>query len=564
MQRPLRLASIVIFAAVIAGARSSEAQTLVQGYAMDRFEPAERGGSWFVADSLDLRGALRPSLGGVVDWSWRPQAFQDPGIKSPLVDHQMFLHLGASLVFLDRFRFSLALPVLLDESGNDERSGDQLYLAPARSTDVGDLRLSFDAGLYGAYRSPFRLAVGARLWAPTGHKDSYTSDGKGRFAPHVTIAGDVRELPISWSLTSELVYRPHRDEAFADTPIGTGFVLRGAVGVRLLDDHLLVGPEMLTWFDTTGGPGSHRVAPELLLGAHLEVGQVRAGIGVGGGAGNASGVAVVRMLASLEWIIEPRSAPPADVDSNDVIDVHDKCPPPDRVTDEDVAEGCPIRDGDGDGVADGLDACPSVPGVKHLDPHKNGCPRDRDDDSVIDDQDACLNVPGAPSSDPAKNGCPPDHDGDGVPDKDDACPDEAGVADPDPKKDGCPPAVVIQSGQLKISAQLKFETKSAKVLTESHWILEAVAQTMKEHPEITMLRIEGHTDNVGYGEANKLLSAQRAAAVMNELANLGVEKSRMHSVGLGSTKPIADNTTEEGRKANRRVEFHIESETDKK
>jgi outer membrane protein OmpA-like peptidoglycan-associated protein len=566
MQRPLRLASIAALSAmtamiaVIAGARSSSAQTLVPGYAMNRYEPAEHGAHWFVADSLDLRGELRPSLGAVIDFAWHPQVFHDVGTTTPLVHHQTFLHLGGGLVFLDRFRFALELPVVVDESGNDERTGDQLYLGPARSSDVGDLRLSFDAMLHGKFGDAFRVGAGARMWAPTGHKDTYTSDGKPRFAPHVTIAGDVREIPISWSLTTEFVVRPHRDEAFADTPIGSGFVVRGAIGARLLDEHLLVGPELLTWFDTTGGPGSHRVAPELMMGGHLEVGQVRAGIGIGTGIGGASGTATVRMLASIEWLIEPRSPKPVDVDvdSSDAIDVADKCPPPDRVTSEDVADGCPIRDGDGDGVADGLDACPSVPGVKHLDPHKNGCPRDRDGDGVIDDQDACLNVPGAPSSDPAKNGCPPDHDGDGVPDKDDACPDEPGVADPDPAKNGCPPPVVIQSGQLKISAQLKFESNSSKVLVESHWILEAVAQTMKEHPEIKKLRIEGHTDNVGYAEGNKMLSAHRAAEVLNELVNLGVEKSRMHSVGLGSTKPIADNTTEEGRKANRRVEFHIE------
>jgi len=441
-----------------------------------------------------------------------------------LVAHQMFFHVGGSLVFLDRFRFALDLPVLAAEKGGDVETGGRVYLAPARSADVGDLRVSFDGALFGKWREPFRIAAGARLWAPTGNKDSYTSDGKLRFAPHVTVAGDVPW--VSWSLTTEFVYRPHRDEPFADTPIGSGFVVRAAAGVRLLDDHLLVGPEMLTWFDTTGGPGSHRVAPELLFGGHLEVGSVRAGIGLGGGVGSASGVATVRMIASLEWVMEPRAPLPVDVESNDVLSPSDMCPPPDRVTSEDIAEGCPIRDGDGDGVADGLDACPSVPGVKHLDPHKNGCPRDRDGDGVIDDQDACLNVPGAPSSDPAKN--------------------------------GCPQIVTIQAGQLKISAQLKFESASAKVLPETHWILEAVAQTMKDHPEIKHLRVEGHTDDKGYEAANKLLSANRAASVMKELVKLGVEKGRLTSVGLGSANPIADNATESGRAANRRVEFHIE------
>lgn len=265
------------------------------------------------------------------------------------------------------------------------------------------------------------------------------------------------------------------------------------------------------------------------------------------------------MIASLEWMLDPRAITKEPNITKHNIAKNELCPAPDLVTSDDVVQnGCEMKDSDGDGVADGLDACPTVPGIHHLDPHKNGCPSDRDGDGVVDDQDACLDVPGIASKDPSKNGCPPDHDNDGVPDGIDACPDEAGVSDPDPKKDGCPAPVTIQAGQLKISAQVKFESGSAKLLSESRWIVEAVAQAMKEHVEIKKLRIEGHTDNKGYAKANKLLSARRAAAVLDELAKLGVERARMRSVGIGSAQPIADNSTEEGQAKNRRVEFHIE------
>jgi len=69
------------------------------------------------------------------------------------------------------------------------------------------------------------------------------------------------------------------------------------------------------------------------------------------------------------------------------------------------------------------------------------------------------------------------------------------------------------------------------------------------------LRIEGHTDSTGTREGNQALSQQRAAAVVAWLVKNGVAVSRLAAVGLGDTKPVADNKTEEGRARNRRVEL---------
>ena len=70
------------------------------------------------------------------------------------------------------------------------------------------------------------------------------------------------------------------------------------------------------------------------------------------------------------------------------------------------------------------------------------------------------------------------------------------------------------------------------------------------------LEIQGHTDNVGAAAANLKLSQDRAAAVKAYLVqNLKADGARLTTAGLGDTKPVADNKTEEGRGQNRRVEL---------
>ncbi len=200
--------------------------------------------------------------------------------------------------------------------------------------------------------------------------------------------------------------------------------------------------------------------------------------------------------------------------------------------------------------------------MKSDDPAKNGCPPDRDGDGIPDTVDACPDIAGVKSEDPTKNGCPPDRDGDGIPDPVDACPDAPGPADNDPKKNGCPLAR-IEDGQVRITEQVKFKTGSAVLLPESDPVLIAVALLLKDHPEITKIRVEGHTDNRGAAALNKKLSNERASAVAKWLAGRGVDKKRLVSKGFGLEKPLDSNETEEGRQNNRRVEFHIEATTPK-
>ena len=247
---------------------------------------------------------------------------------------------------------------------------------------------------------------------------------------------------------------------------------------------------------------------------------------------------------------------PSDRDGDGIVDADDACPDVAGVKSDDPKKnGCPA-DRDGDGIYDADDACPDVPGVKSEDPKKNGCPPDKDADGIYDADDACPDVPGVKSDDPKKNGCPSDKDGDGIVDAEDACPDVAGIKSDDPKKNGCPALAAISNGMIKISEQVQFKTGSATILAASDNLLTAVLGILKEHTEITKVHIEGHTDNKGNAAANnKTLSDKRAKSVMAWLQLKGVDKARMDATGYGQERPLQSNDTDEGRQANRRVEF---------
>ena len=85
-------------------------------------------------------------------------------------------------------------------------------------------------------------------------------------------------------------------------------------------------------------------------------------------------------------------------------------------------------------------------------------------------------------------------------------------------------------------------------------LLSEVARKLNDNPT-WKVRVEGYTDNVGGKAANQHLSRQRAAAVMNWLIDHGVDRSRLTAKGYGDARPLGDNSTEDGRAKNRRVEL---------
>jgi OOP family OmpA-OmpF porin len=101
---------------------------------------------------------------------------------------------------------------------------------------------------------------------------------------------------------------------------------------------------------------------------------------------------------------------------------------------------------------------------------------------------------------------------------------------------------------------ITFDTGKATILSGSEPVLGEIGKLMQNSPDLN-LRVEGHTDNQGSAAANQALSEKRAQAVVSWLTAHGVAASRLTAQGFGQTKPVADNSTAEGRAKNRRVEL---------
>lgn len=104
--------------------------------------------------------------------------------------------------------------------------------------------------------------------------------------------------------------------------------------------------------------------------------------------------------------------------------------------------------------------------------------------------------------------------------------------------------------------QIYFEFNSSELLTISNIQLDSLYNILLEKPSLR-IEIRGHTDNIGSEGYNKKLSVERAASVYNYLLEKGIPKTRMKYRGFGPNVPVADNSTEEGRELNRRVEIFI-------
>ena len=108
------------------------------------------------------------------------------------------------------------------------------------------------------------------------------------------------------------------------------------------------------------------------------------------------------------------------------------------------------------------------------------------------------------------------------------------------------------------SYEIQFETGSSVIKPASYSTLDEILKSAVV-AEGLKLGVYGHTDNVGNDEANVKLSNERAAAVKSYLVGKGLSTERLESKGYGASKPVADNTTTEGRARNRRVQIVLGS-----
>ncbi len=204
-----------------------------------------------------------------------------------------------------------------------------------------------------------------------------------------------------------------------------------------------------------------------------------------------------------------------------------------------------VLDDDKDGIQNEQDKCPSTPKGKTV--NYAGCCIDLDDDKdgVLNSMDKCANTPERKSVD--SDGCciDGDDDNDGVLNSMDICSNTpSGDA---VNSDGCP---------AKLTLNINFAHDSSIIDNDSSILVQEYADFLNKHANYSTI-IVGYTDSKGSEQYNKKLSQKRANAVKEMLIEKGVPEARVSSAGMGEAYSIADNSTDEGRSKNRRIEAEL-------
>lgn len=593
-------AAALAAAPLILSTRAALAQKF-EGFSLDRFDPSVPVDAFFGVPSPAIGGHLKVRGAVSFDFARRPFVYDRSTTESiPIVSSQGYLRLAASLALWDRLLVSVDAPAALVQSGQDPQIDGASFHPPSKPS-FGDLRVGLRGRIWGDFRAPFQIGMGAYLYAPTGSPDAYTGDGKVRGNLHLLLGGRAGSaVGFAWSASAGATLR---------AGAGAMATFGGAAGLVLGEDRVQVGPEIYGSAPLGGSPRSVPGQPMLSVGdgAALEIlGGVKirvvsslfAGVAAGAGPLQGIGSAPLRVITTVAWAPLPvaaaRPSSAGDRDGDKIRDDVDACPDvPGEMQSDPAKDGCPVPDKDHDDVLDEVDACPTTPGVRNADPTKNGCPADSDEDGIPDNLDACPRDAGAKSDDPKKNGCPSDRDGDGIADRVDACPDSPGVRsddpkkngcsddpdgdgikgsadacpldkgtpDPDPKQNGCPKFVRVGDSEIKLSVQIQFRpygvTKQDAISAVSEELMKEIRDALQQHPEIVKLEVQGHTDDAGTQEFNMRVSQERAEAVRQWLIDAGIPADRLVAKGYGMTRPIADNRIKIGRTRNRRVQFVI-------
>ncbi len=232
-----------------------------------------------------------------------------------------------------------------------------------------------------------------------------------------------------------------------------------------------------------------------------------------------------------------------DVDADGIADNQDQCNET-RFGTKVNNEGCEL-DSDADGIADSGDQCGNTPANFQVD--SQGCTVDSDIDGIADNRDQCADTPAWLKVNEV--GCELDSDNDGLVDRVDACPKTKLGAVID--REGCDIRSVIAAMK-----DIRFAANSTRLSQKTKTLLDGIAKRVMLDPNI-FIEVAGHSDMVGSLSSNEKLALQRAENVRTYLISRGVPDRNLQSKGYGSTHPLADNATEDGRAKNRRVEFFV-------
>jgi outer membrane protein OmpA-like peptidoglycan-associated protein len=535
------------------------------------FRPVTRDESIFYAQ-LGIGSAIDPlRMGNLITDSSTLKASPVNAVSS-----QFSTYISAGVEVLNRLTFGATFPSAWIQTGNQPsptafNGSMSSTIYSTSSPAVGDTRFDLRWVVWRNEDASQALALQGSIFAPTGTGSASNWGGDPGVGGMVMAAGELNPhwaLPLIFVANTGPVFRPEtsvNDPAGMMGPkqgLGVSDEWRLAVGafMPILDGKFRLGGTIFgqtgiksdkiignTAFTSQNTPlewnAEGRMMKLSFLGEHWY-----AGAGVGTRLLDGYGGPDFRLVALMGTYVPIEETNAKSPEAR--VKMHMK-----------IAQS--LKDTDGDGIPDEIDACPEEP-EDHKDPDPgDGCPApsDRDGDGIPDQYDKCPDQPEDKDGIDDYDGCPEiDADNDGIPDAKDACPKEPGPPDPDPKKNGCPRFIHLESGQVRVLQQVHFQTASATILPDSFPMLLEVAQLLKANPTIKKMRIEGHTDNRGAADMNLDLSKRRAASVRIWLIEHGIDSGRLESEGYGLTVPIQTNDTDEGRAANRRVEFKITQE----
>ncbi len=539
------LCALAIVAATIT-TTSADAQALVQ---VERFRPALDRHGVIDAESGKLIEPLQLDAALFVGYAHNPltitrrTADDTLDNSGALVGHRVGTSAAVSFGVLDWLAIGLEVPVIAWQSRGTLPT--DVAVSQLTSSGLGDVRISPKLRLARAQDFGVDIALLPTITLPTAWpRTDWLGDKSLTFAPELAVSRDVFGV----RFVGDLGYRLRQPTAVAGLVSGHEIFYRAALALPLSTFSLAlpitvdasIHGALTTW------PAPLSSSPlEALLGVQAPVGPVTLLAAAGTGLHGAAGVADVRVVVGVRF-----STDLLDSDDDGVDNSVDRCPDVredlDGLADGD---GCPETDADLDGIDDRSDRCPSEP--EDLDGFEDadGCPDvDDDADGILDVVDRCPRRPG----EAAFGGCrAPDTDGDRIADHLDRCPTEAA-----PTRDGCP-SVVLTAERIEIRERFMFAVSDATVLPESMALCDQVAGVLAAHPELTQVRVEGHTDDTGDHLDNITLSRRRAEAVVAQLVARGVDGARLQALGFGAGRPLVEGTDAAARAQNRRVEFSI-------
>jgi outer membrane protein OmpA-like peptidoglycan-associated protein len=567
---PTKWAQSFFFATIVGLAPSAAfAQTAT---ALDRFEPAPAGDGSFAVPRASVLGHLNPTAALTLSYANAPLSLRTYDIASgktladaAVVDHQLVMHVLASIEIMRRVKIDFDVPFTISQGGSSPTVDSKLTTVPTPTpqsfvsptgASMNDVRLGARIALVRQHGWIPAASLAYSVWFPSGNAQAYTGTGFVRHAPSLIFGAEQGRY--AWSVMA--------GRRVQDSQNGAGLIggeILGGASFAARFDKLTAHSELFGSVATADKSTIATTTPnlELLVGARYNFGPIVAGLMGGPGLLRGIGTPTFRILATISTnfgSVEPAKTAPTTAQT--VRPAEQPTPTKDISAAKKIdlnAKKIIVLDRDGDTVADQDDVCPDTFGEASLTVSRRGCPSDRDGDLIADVDDRCPDEKGVATPDLARFGCPLDTDADGFADAVDACPNEKGEANEDATKVGCPRAVRVEGTQIVILQSVNFATGSDVINANSFTLLEQVAAVLAEHPEIVRVAVDGHTDNAGITKANITLSEKRSVSVVTWLVDHGIDARRLEARGFGPRRPIATNGTPEGKAKNRRVEFQI-------